>query len=282
MMAVKRCPPPEMLSAFIDRELQSSEYSALSSHVLQCARCGAILSGLRDVDEALVNAPVPSVQHRRATVKVSGPRHGFKRVAVLLVVLAIVLSVAAGCAFAARVWGVFRTEHHVVTRPAVDFPADVEKGVTGGREFEATPSVEKMVRPVEEVEDSLGAHLLEPSDIPTDYVLVQRNSPLRMSAEILYLGSEGRSISIRESHYKYSEVERPPIPPSAAQSLEVNGHPAIYVKGGWYQEASSDVPSWREDMGHTLLFEVGELTVEIGAPLDISRQDLIRIAESMR
>jgi hypothetical protein len=281
MMALKRCPPPEILSAYMDRELPPADYAALSAHLPQCARCSGVLSGLRHVDAALRGAPAPQLGHPRLTV-IRGGAHRRLSPTILLIILAVVLSVAAGCAFGAKLLGVFRTEHHVVTQPVGEFPADLQHAIENGREAAATPPPANGVSEIADIEASLGAHLLEPSYLPDGYRLTQRYSPFRMFAELLYLSSANESINIRESNQEYGGTERPPVPPSAAESVNVGVHPAIYVKGGWYQAEPSDVPVWREDIGHSLLFDVDELTVEIVVLPSVSKEDLIRIAESMR
>ena len=283
MMAVKTCPPPEMLSAYVDGELSPADYAVLSAHLPQCARCSDVLSGLRDVDSVLRDAPAPPRGYpRRVTVVRSRPQRRLGRVAVLFIILAVVLSVAAGCAFGAKLFGVFRTEHHVVTQPATAFPADIGTAIAGGSKAEATPPPTSGISATADVEASLGAHLLEPSYVPDGYELVQRYSPLSLFAESTYLNSTGESINIRESNEQYGRTEQPPVPPSAAESVSVDGHPAIYIKGGWYQADPSDVPVWREDIGHSLLFDVGNLTVEIVVLPSVSKEDLIQIADSMR
>jgi hypothetical protein len=280
-MTLKTCPPPEMLSAYIDRELRPAEYPDLDAHLLQCAQCSEVLSGLRSVDAALRDMPAPPLFRPRVSV-VSRPTRKLRRAAVILLVLALILTVAAGCAFGARLLGVFRTEHHVMTQPATEFPAEMRQGIVSGPEIETALPRGNDIWSIEEVEASLGAHLLEPSYLPADYVLRQRSSLFKMFVEVLYLKSADESITIRESNHEFGGTERPPVPPLAAESVTVAGKPAIYVEGGWYQEEPSDVPAWRDDIARSLLFDVGDLTVEIVSVPGLPEQDLIRIAESMR
>ena len=278
-MTLKTCPPPEMLSAYFDRELRPAEYSDLAAHLLQCAQCSEVLSGLRSVDAALRDMPVPPLFRPRKS-PVSTPTRRLHRAAVILLVLALILTVAAGCAFGARLLGVFRTEHHVVTQPGAQFPPDVEQGIFSREAVGADLSGD--VRAITEVETLLKAHLLEPAFLPDGYKMIQRSAPFESLAELVYLKSENESINIRESnHQRFKTVEEPPVPASAAESVDVGGHRGIYVKGGWYQGRPSEVPVWREDIDQSVTFEVGDLVIEVHASLEVSKEDLLRIASSM-
>ncbi len=69
------------------------------------------------------------------------------------------------------------------------------------------------------------------------------------------------------------------LPASAAQNVQVNGHPAVYAAGAWDQShqwnraADAGLLSWEED-GFTYVFSF--------SGLGLSQADVIRIAESLR
>jgi hypothetical protein len=203
--------------------------------------------------------------------------------------LALAAVAAGGTIVGQQLAEVFRTDRNVETRPTDRLPPPPEDAWSVNPEFR--PGVEPTpdIRPVAEVEVSLGTRLLEPTFIPDGYELLVRYSPFEMHADLLYLKpsppgtpNAWTTIDIRESNYGYGYVERPPVPPEAAETLYVNGHRAIYVGGGWSSDTPDSEPYWDPDLAHSLIFDEGTLVVEISAPLSVSREDLIEMGSSMR
>jgi hypothetical protein len=281
----------------LDGELESAAAPVISAHVSGCDRCGSLVAELREVDVLLRR--VPPVELARVDLSRAFEGRGWP----LRVPTALVLATLAvtGVAFGGTVVGkqlaqVFRTDSHVETRPVERFPEEDFRIIQGGRavnpDFQPGATPVPDIRPVSEVEASLETHLLEPAFVPEGYELLVRNSPLRLHAELLYLThlvGGWTTIEIRESNYASSVdirgrelKENPPVPPDAAETVYINGHRGIYIRGGWSQEDEASMPEWDADVAHSVIFDVGVLVVEISAPVTVSRDDLLRMAASLR
>lgn len=277
------CPAADILSAYMDGELEASEQSIVSSHVLGCGLCTAELRSLRAVDVLLRRSPDVALPRFDTSVLSRRQRLLPKPILVILIILALAAIAAGGTAIGLKVADILRTDKNVETQPAESFPSKSHEEMKEGSEAQTTPSgMEWEIWSVPEVEAALEAPLLQPTYLPEGYELVQRYAPLQLNAEILYLAADGTSISVRESNHKHGNVERPPVPPGAGEQVDIGGHLGIYIRGGWFQEEPEGLPVWDPDLVHSVVFDSGTLVVEIDAPVSIERDDLIAIAVSMK
>ncbi len=99
---------------------------------------------------------------------------------------------------------------------------------------------------------------------------------------VTYRDGDGRTVFIRET---LGVSEGSGVPESEIQDSRVNGQPALYAQGGWKPEGDAG-PSlqWVGTMDRKLLsWESGGITYVVDAyGLDLSHDDMIRIAESIR
>ncbi len=284
-MSETTCPEGTLISLHLDNELEPATEFAVSAHLSACSRCRSVADQLRQVDELLRRPPACELARVDLSRLLTERRSPLRRVAALVLGLLVLAAVAAGGTYAGRQLAeVFRTDHNVETWPTDRLPPTPPGAQSLNPEFRPGAEPIPDIRPVAEVEASLGTRLLEPTFIPGGYELLVRYSPLKMHAELQYLrsGPAWTTISIRESNHPYGIVERPPVPPGAAETVYVNGRRAIYVRGGWSSDTADSEPYWDPDLVHSLTFDVGVLVIEISAPPSVSRDDLMQMASSVR
>jgi hypothetical protein len=282
-MRLGPCPAGDALSAYLDGELEPLAMAAVSAHISGCQRCSAELAGLRSVD-GLLSAPLMAELPRVHIGALFGRRtRPLRTVVIIVLCLAALAAVAAGGTVAGVKLAKFFTSHHVETQPVEQFPDESWKDLEAGQPAEITPvSPGQEVRPVDEVEESLRSHLLEPSYLPEGYELSERGSPFKMEAKLLYLKPGAASITIRETNHSTGPIEMPPVPPNAAETVDIHGNRGIYIRGGWHQDDPSSIPVWQDDLVHSVMFDESVLVVEISAPLTVDKDKLIQIALSMQ
>ena len=277
------CPAADILSAYMDGELGATEQSVVSNHVSGCNRCATALRSLQAVDVLLRRPPAVTLPHFDTSLLSRRPRLLPKPIIVILIILALAAIAAGGTAIGLKVAEILRTDKNVETQPAESFPSKSHEQMKEGSKAQTTPSgLEWEIWSVPEVEAVLEAPLLQPTYLPEGYEVVQRYAPSELNAEILYLADGGASIYIRESNHKRGTVEKPPVPPGAAEQVDIGGHLGIYIRGGWSQEEPEDLPVWDPDLVHSVIFDSGTLAIEISAAVSIVRDDLITVAVSMK
>ena len=278
------CPAADILSAYMDGELEASEQSVVSSHVSGCNRCATALRSLQAVDVLLRRPPAVTLPHFDTSLLTRRSRLLPKLIIVILVILALAAIAAGGTAIGLKVAQILRTDKNVETQPAESYPGELHDQMREGSNAQTTPpsGIEWQLWSVPEVETVLEAPLLQPTYLPEGYEVVQRYAPSELNAEILYLADDGTSIYIRESNHKLGNVERPPVPPSAAEQVDIGGHLGIYIRGGWLQEEPEGQPEWNPDLVQSVVFDSGVLVIEIEAPVSVERDDLIAVAVSMK
>lgn len=99
---------------------------------------------------------------------------------------------------------------------------------------------------------------------------------------LTYRYDEQRALFIRETQ---GDSEGTGVPEPAVQDARVNGRTALYAQGGWRSDGGAGQSlQWDGTMDRKLLsWESGGVTYVLDAyGLDLSREDMIRIAESIR
>jgi hypothetical protein len=268
----------------MDGELGASEQSVVSSHVFGCSRCTTELRSLRAVDVLLQRPPAVTLPHVDTSLLSRRRRLLPKPILVILIILALAAIAAGGTAIGLKVAQILRTDKNVETQPAESYPGELHDQMREGSKAQMTPpsGIEWQIWSVPDVEAALEARLLQPTYLPEGYEVVQRYAPSELDAEILYLADDGTSIYINESNHKLGNVDRPPVPPSAAEQVDIGGHLGIYIRGGWLQEEPEGQPEWNPDLVHSVIFDSGALVIEIDAPVSVERDDLIAVAVSMK
>ncbi|CCF82703.1 hypothetical protein [Nitrolancea hollandica] len=144
---------------------------------------------------------------------------------------------------------------------------------------------------IEEAQRRVPFPIYLPSSLPdglamTDiYILTSPPSGPRRSistAGITYRDGDGRTVFIRET---LGASEGSGVPESEVQDARVNGRAALYAQGGWKSEGNAGPAlQWDGTMDRKLLsWENGGITYVVDAyGLDLSREDMLRIAESIR
>jgi hypothetical protein len=92
--------------------------------------------------------------------------------------------------------------------------------------------------------------------------------------------STGPNVSIDEQPRKPNGGSA--VPSSSAHTVRVNGHPAVYVHGGYESSATSN-PVWNPKADvEELSWQADGITYDMSASeLHLSQRDLIRMADSV-
>lgn len=144
---------------------------------------------------------------------------------------------------------------------------------------------------IEEAQRRVPFPIYLPRSLPDDltmidiYIITSPPSGPRRSIStvgVTYRDNVGRTVFIRET---LGVSEGSGVPESEVQDARVNGRSALYAQGGWQPDGDAG-PSlhWDGTMDRKLLsWESGGITYMVDAyGLDLSREDMIRIAESIQ
>lgn len=130
-----------------------------------------------------------------------------------------------------------------------------------------------------EAQQQVSFKMPEPSWLPEGLVLKGSHVNPPNWANVFYGRTDGREgglgIEVTQGATKSSCV----FPDSAKQPVTVNGQPAVYVRGAW----NSDRQWMDAEYAGTLEWVANGSAYHLSfSGLDLSREDLIRIAESVR
>lgn len=152
-------------------------------------------------------------------------------------------------------------------------PREVEDWHPIQATYEATPSTTSIDR----LEEMAGFSILVPTYLPPGCSL-QKNSYLD-KPQVIYLTYSCVVIT----QQKARTTQSPYIGKDSSEMITVAGNPAIYVDGAWVQIQGEKELRWAQGAAKELVFERDGLIVRLaGSSVDLSKEELIKIAESMR
>jgi hypothetical protein len=152
---------------------------------------------------------------------------------------------------------------------------------------------------ISEAETSTGFDLLEPYILPEGYEFAYaRYDSLEQTVMLFYLpkdqseGVGGLYIMETPRHPSNEIISCEECPAGAEELVQVNGMPAYYLQGSFYTGSSDQplsTPIWQaDDPNYSLTWATDKLVIKLNYTLtewypgQITKDDLIKIAESMR
>jgi hypothetical protein len=175
-------------------------------------------------------------------------------------------------------------------------PREVPALPTGNRTFAPTPSAPRRT-PLDEMERRLGFQLLQPTYLPAGCSLHEHWVEPAMVANLTYYWAEtfsgGKAVGpdaprpptgacVMIAERADQRVQMPRVGPNSVEEVQVAGEPALYVRGAWTSFGRGGEPFWDPTAGPTLFFERGDRMVMLNGAPGTSREEMIKIAESMR
>lgn len=180
-------------------------------------------------------------------------------------------------------------------------PREVEKlPITGESVTLATIPSESYLNNVETLETQLGFVVLMPQYIPT-YCHFQESYYLAEPVSEIHLVYDTTDklpcFEVTQRKAQENMVHRPSVGPGSTEEITINGEPALYINGMWVIEnmpgnetalrlSSEDMEKLFEDAAwvegpQQLVFENNDLLIRIDAGPNISKEELVKIAESL-
>ena len=140
-----------------------------------------------------------------------------------------------------------------------------------------TPQSRSTITDLARIEEQIGHRILQPTYLPANCGgLRERFAYADIRVAVLRYGCVGIEQQVN------SGIQQPYVGTGASQSLTVNGQPAIYINGIWVQDKPGGKLTWRAGDYHELIFEQNGLTIRLSASTEIAKEELVRIAESMK
>lgn len=157
-------------------------------------------------------------------------------------------------------------------------PREVEKLPSREVTFEPTPAAPRLMEQ-DQVEKMAGFSLLVPAYLPSGCSLQERFYVSQAKAVYLTYSCGGFGLSIVQQ--KAETIQRPYIGKDSTQELTIGGQPAIYIDGIWNKFPEEEEPVWLEGISHQLFFEQDSHLIRLSAAFQLTKDELIKVAESL-
>lgn len=154
-------------------------------------------------------------------------------------------------------------------------PREVKQLPNTSMAYETIPDKPQLMD-VQELEKLTGFTLLMPTYLPLDCRVRERFFDAKPRVAYLIYSCVG----IAEQ--KAKSIQRPFIGEGSTQELTIGGNPAIYIGGAWVQLPGQKQPTWMPGVAQQLVFERNGILVRLDATARLSKEDLVRIAESIQ
>lgn len=157
----------------------------------------------------------------------------------------------------------------VIPRVAKTLATPIAAGV-------ATPPPAGHWTDLDELQKEAGFTLFVPTYLPAG--CTQKENSFNSFAADVILTYSCFSIGEQVGH-----EAQPDIGEGAKQDITINGQPAIYADGAWFQEPGGKGLVWKSGILHQVMFVRNGIFVRLGAFTTVlGKEELIRIAESLR
>src|SRR5260221_2012754 len=139
---------------------------------------------------------------------------------------------------------------------------------------------------ISEAESSMGVDLLEPHILPEGFKFAYARYDASEQSIMLFYGVGGLHIMETPRHISSENISCEECPAGTVEQIEINSELAYYWQGSFYTGTDKEplpTPIWQPDDPHyTLTWMTPDLIITLLYDGQISKDDLVKIVESMR
>ncbi len=279
---------PEQLLDLSDGAVPPSRASELHAHVSNCAHCHGVNAEMRQVSDILASASssgplfdvadaVSRLQHRRDSLSI-------RLNPAALLVGSVVLTTAAMLATVPNVRSVLGDN------PATDLLDRLGiRIVNEGPKFNDQERVVVLTpEPLtEETVTARAPYTLLPEYLPFGYAFSHAFS-MPGSVSLFYRGEPAqRPLEVVEIQLPIGPDSYVEVLEGKATPVQIGGLDGVFVDGAWAETRSRDgtqlAPAqWTSEFGSFLLFDRDGLRIYVFGPNSLSKEELVKVAESLK